>query len=294
MKGYKVFGSDWKCLGFQYEVGKTYRHDGEIGLCDAGFHFCESLADCFNYYSFDPQNKVAEIYASGKIKKGNDKSVTETLKIVKELGWHEVLILVNSGKHNTGYRNSGDSNSGYRNSGDSNSGDSNSGDSNSGHRNSGVWNSGVWNSGHRNSGDWNSGYRNSGDSNSGDSNSGDSNSGHWNKTNNETGFFNSEQSEYINVFNKKCLRSEWEDASKPSFIYFDLTIWIDFDNMSDNEKKNYPNTETCGGGYLKSLEYKEAWRLAYGKATSEDIELLKALPNFDAKVFEEISGIKID
>lgn len=37
-----------------------------------------------------------------------------------------------------------------------------------------------------------------------------------------------------------------------------------------------------------------AWREAYDKATKEDIELLKALPNFDADVFFEISGIRIE
>ena len=40
MKGYKVFASDWTCLGFQYEVGKTYEMDAtEIRLCDKGLHF---------------------------------------------------------------------------------------------------------------------------------------------------------------------------------------------------------------------------------------------------------------
>lgn len=63
MKGYKVFNSDWTCRDYQYEIGKTYEIAESPKCCKVGFHFCEKLVDCFNYYSFDPNNKVAEIEA---------------------------------------------------------------------------------------------------------------------------------------------------------------------------------------------------------------------------------------
>ena len=63
--------------------------------------------------------------------------------------------------------------------------------------------------------------------------------------------------------------------------------------MTDEEKIQHTKAFVCDG-YLKTLEYKEAWKLSYEKATKEDIELLKALPNFDADVFEKISGIRIN
>lgn len=47
-------------------------------------------------------------------------------------------------------------------------------------------------------------------------------------------------------------------------------------------------------GYLKTYEYKEAWANLWKKATPEDVKALKALPNFDAKIFEEITGINIE
>ena len=47
IKGYKVFESDWTCRGFQYEVGKTFKHDGNIEMCGAGSHFCRKTSDCF-------------------------------------------------------------------------------------------------------------------------------------------------------------------------------------------------------------------------------------------------------
>ena len=135
MKGYKVFNPDFTCRGFQYEVGKTYKTDGRPILCCNGFHFCEKVADCFNYYSFDPRNKVAEVEALGEVVTAEDegKSCTNEIKIVREVSWEEMLTLANSGKGNTGRNNSGNRNSGNRNSGDWNSGDWNKTDHSSGY-----------------------------------------------------------------------------------------------------------------------------------------------------------------
>ena len=105
MKGYKVFNPDWTCRGFQYEVGQTYKHDGDIGVCKSGFHFCRKAADCFQYYSFDPNNKVAEVEALGLVESDDTKSVTNELRIVREIPWSELLELVNTGDWNTGSRN---------------------------------------------------------------------------------------------------------------------------------------------------------------------------------------------
>jgi hypothetical protein len=191
----------------------------------------------------------------------------------------------NSGNYNSGDRNSGNYNSGDRNSGNCNSGYRNSGDWNTGYRNSGYRNSGNWNTGDRNSGNWNtgnynsgnynSGYHNSGDRNSGDRNSGYRNSGDWNSCDNESGFFNSVTATTIRVFNREVNIEEWQRAEKPNFIY-------------DVELTYVQNDE------LKTRSYKEAWQLAYSKASDKDVELLMALPNFDARVFEEITDIKIE
>jgi hypothetical protein len=273
MKAYKVFNPDWTCNGFKYEVGRTYEMKEEPILCEKGFHACERMQDCFSYYNFDPKNKVAEVKLMGKIiGKDGDKQACNKIKIVKEITWEQMLVMVNTGRGNSGHRNSGHWNSGNRNSGHRNSGNSNSGNSNSGDSNSGHSNSGHSNSGH---------------SNSGNSNSGDWNSGNWN-----SGNFNSITPDEILVFNKPCKRILWNNSTKPNFIFFDLTRWIPFSDMTDDEKKNNPQAETTGG-YLKTFDYKEAWRQAYDNADKKDIELLKALPNFDAKVFEEITGIKV-
>jgi len=265
---YKIFNKDLECRGFKYEIGKTYTHDGNIGLCNSGFHFCKEPVNLFNYYDFDTNNRVCIIEATGKIENGDDKSVCSKIKIVSEVKWETLLTLVNTGSGNSGNRNSGNRNSGNRNSGDGNSGD--------------------WNSGNRNSGDGNSGYWNSGDWNSGDWNSGDGNSGNWNSGSRNSGFLNTNKPK-IRIFNKE---TDIEDINFPDFFYFDLCVWVNESEMSEQEKKDNPNFYVTQG-YLKTYDYKEAWKLSYEKASESDKKKVFDLPNFDAEIFYEITGIKL-
>lgn len=122
IKGYKVFNPDWTCRGFQYEVGKTFKHDGNIEMCGAGFHFCQKASDCFDYYRFDSRNKVAEIEAIGRVETSGNKSVTDEIKIVREIPWQELLTIVNEGNGCTGLCNTGNNNTGDWNAGDWNTG----------------------------------------------------------------------------------------------------------------------------------------------------------------------------
>ena len=298
MKGYKVFNPDWTCRDFQYAVGQTYEMEDEPICCDRGFHFCTDLKDCFNYYSFNPNNKVAIVEASGK-------SCTNKITIVEEITWEEVLRLVNTGKGCSGLCNSGDWNSGNRNSGDWNSGDCNSGDWNSGNwnsgnRNSGDWNSGDWNSGNcnsgnRNSGDCNSGNRNSGDCNSGNRNSGNRNSGDWNKTSFSSGVFNTNEAKIL-MFNKPSdwTFRDWLDSKARYLlnqIKHDLLEWVWSENMTDAEKEQHPE-HTTTGGYLKVLDESECGQKWWDSLSYDDKMVIASLPNFDVKIFEEITGIK--
>lgn len=270
MKGYKVFNSDWTCRGFQYEVGKTYEHSSDIEPCNKGFHFCEKVIDCFNYYSFDSDNKVAEIEAIGKVKTEENKSVTDKIKIVREITWYELLDMVNIGKDNTGKGNTGDCNSGNRNSGDHNSGD-------------------------RNSGNYNSGYRNSGDHNSGDHNSGYRNSGDYNSGNYNSGFFCS-STPTVTFFNKPTNLTFDEAYAlkgiKTIEIRYHNNIWVPSDYMSDSEKKEHPEYKTTKG-YLKTLSYKAAWTEMWKRLFDAEKQSVYDLPNFDKDIFFEITGIRV-
>ena len=198
----------------------------------------------------------------------------------------------NTGNKNTGGCNTGDSNTGHSNTGHSNTGDWNTGHSNTGHRNTGDWNTGNKNTSDRNTGYKNTGDRNTGSWNTGDRNTGDCNTGDWNTCDKETGYFNTVNPTHINVFNKPCPIVIWNEADKPSFLYFKLTEWILKSNMTDEEKTDNATFKTTGG-YLKSYGYQEAFQASYAKASDEDKALLLKLPNFDAEVFKEISGIDV-
>lgn len=107
MKGYKVFNSDWTCRGFQYEVGKTYEMDDEPIICKQGFHFCTDPKDCFKYYNFWDDIKIAEIEALGDIDKEymylDGKCCTNKIKIVKELSLKDAKIETETIEKSEGY-----------------------------------------------------------------------------------------------------------------------------------------------------------------------------------------------
>ena len=307
MKGYKVFNPDWTCRGFQYEVGKTYEQEQRPSVCDTGFHFCKEARDCFNYYIFDPYNKVAEVIALGAVSEEGDKCSTNKIQIIREVSWEEVLTLVNTGKGNTGLNNSGDCNSG-----DCNSGNCNSGNRNNGYWNSGDWNSGDWNSGNRNNGSRNSGYRNSGNSNSGnrnsgnynsgnynsgDRNSGDYNSGDWNKASNVAGCFNTEQHKLM-FFDKETDMTfdQWRRSDAYYLlnqIDFRPTQWIYKKDMTDEEKTAHPEHKTTGG-YLKVRDNTDVCTEWWNGLPKNEKQIIMNIPNFDAEKFKKITGIEVE
>lgn len=189
----------------------------------------------------------------------------------------------NTGDWNTGNWNAGDWNAGGRNTGDRNTGNRNTGDRNAGDRNTGNWNTGDWNAGDWNTGNWNTGHQNTGDWNTGDWNTGDRN----------TGYFNTITPSEILVFNLPISREIWDRVNKPSFLYrIELTWLVHESHMTDEEKIADPNFY-MRGGQLKSRTHKEAWRKAWDDTTEADRRLVLSLPNFDADVFLEISGIDV-
>ena len=102
IKGYKAFNKDLKCRGFQYEIGKEFEHKRKIELCEEGFHFCKKIVDIQGYYNLkNEETRLCEVEATGKVIEGDDKCVTDKIKIIKEISKEEMYILGNEGKGNS-------------------------------------------------------------------------------------------------------------------------------------------------------------------------------------------------
>ena len=273
VKGYKVFNSDWTCRGKVYTCpGRFQEKEHDLRLCEYGMHFCLNIADCFNYYDFDPNNHVAEIVAYGEVIKGDDKCCTDDIEIVRVISWNEVLQMCNTGDWNTGNRNTGDWNTGNCNTGNCNTGDRNTGDWNTGNCNTGDWNTGDWNTGNCNTGDWNTGNCN-------------------------TGCFNTEKHN-IFLFNQYSdwSYSDWLHSKARRLlnnIQKDVVEWICTNDMTEAEKKKHPEYETTGG-YLKVLDESECNQIWWDGLTEDQKEIIRNIPNYDKKIFEEITGIVTD
>lgn len=269
VRGYKVFNPNWTCKGYQYEVGKTFKEDVTPKCCHAGFHFCLEAADCFRYYDFDPDNKVAEVIALGSVdyEKNNTKACTDEIKIIREIPWEEVLRIVNTGKGCTGLRNTGSCNTGDYNTGNCNTGNCNAGSHNTGNRNTGSWNTG------------------------------DYNTGDWNKSSFNTGCFMTEKPK-ISLFNKPSdwsYEDWWNSEARRLLNQMSKSAvkWIYENDMTEEEKAENPTYETTGG-YLKEFDESECEQIWWDELSENDKQIIKDLPNFDAGIFEQCTGIKIN
>ena len=269
--GFKVFRPDWTCSPNgntkQYTCPGKFEEEGELDVCGHGMHFCQTAADCFNYYSFNSENKVAEVIAYGDVRTEGDKSCTDKLEIVREIPWDEVLRIVNIGKNCTGRCNTGNRNTGNRNTGNRNTGNSNTGDCNTG--------------------DWNTGNRNTGNRNTGD----------CNKSSFNTGCFNTEEQK-IMLFNKPSNMTyrEWLESDARYLlnqIPKDVVEWVYEEDMTDEEKAAHPTYKTTGG-YLKVLDESECGQLWWGSLSDRRKEIIKAIPNFDAEIFFQCTGVRVD
>ncbi len=94
MKTYKGFDKNLQCRGFQYEVGKEYEIEGEISVCNRGFHACESPLEVFDHYDM-LTSRFCEVEQTGKIDKGNGttKVCSSKIKVVAELKLADMIRL---------------------------------------------------------------------------------------------------------------------------------------------------------------------------------------------------------
>ena len=328
MKGFKVtlpngrakHGTD----NIVYAVGQEYKMVEDAIICRQGFHFCTKPADCFNYYDFNSSNLIFEVEALGNISKKNDESedskvATNHLVILRQVDWGEMLQLCNEGKNNTGLRNTGDSNTGdsntgdrntgnrntgYSNTGYSNTGDrntgyrntgnSNTGNSNTGDRNTGNWNTGDSNTGNSNTGNRNTGYRNTGNSNTGDRNTGNWNTGVANKGNRHSGAFCTGNAEFklFNIPTNMTYETFVDSEAYYLLCQVNTNLWINSSEMTDKQKAERPHHKVQGGIYV-DIPFATSFQNKWETWNKNERKAFTDLPNFNADIFFEITGVKI-
>ncbi|MCO7511391.1 hypothetical protein NJH77_19285 [Serratia fonticola] len=90
---FKGFKTDLTCRGFQFEIGKTYEHQGKVEACAAGFHSCEYPLDCFSYYP-PAESRYAEAVAEGEVSRedgGDSKIASAKITISAEISVHQLV-----------------------------------------------------------------------------------------------------------------------------------------------------------------------------------------------------------
>jgi hypothetical protein len=98
MKGFKGFNKDLKCKDEQFYIGGIKAKDSDPlkkpNLCSSdGYHYCEKFEDVLSYYPDTNGNRYCEIEILGSHATQGDKSITTSLRVVRELSRKEILEL---------------------------------------------------------------------------------------------------------------------------------------------------------------------------------------------------------
>lgn len=91
------------------------------------------------------------------------------------------------------------------------------------------------------------------------------------------------------------LLNKWD--GQPNYVEVwvekDVVEWVYEEDMTDEEKAAHPTYETTGG-YLKVLDESECGQLWWGSLSDRRKEIIKAIPNFDAEIFFQCTGVRVD
>ena len=97
IQAFKGFDKNLQCRGYQFEIGNTHTHEGEVEACSSGFHSCENPLDVLNYYPLISDdgslNRFASVKASGTISRhdGDSKIASASLLVEVELKLPEFI-----------------------------------------------------------------------------------------------------------------------------------------------------------------------------------------------------------
>ena len=198
----------------------------------------------------------------------------------------------------TGYRSTGNWSTGNCSTGNWSTGNCSTGNCSTGNWSTGYCSTGNWSTGYCSTGNWSTGNHSTGNWSTGNYSTGNHSTGNWSTGDCSTGHFCTKNGKGFGAFNKKIHKSFersleiWNAAEKPPCLFFKTTVWVDSKDMTEQEKIDNPKYTTTLG-YLKVLDYKSTFTNSVKAASKEQRDLIRALPNFDADVFLEISGVDL-
>lgn len=240
------------------------------------FSFCTDVEDAMRACLYTAAFEVFKVKAWGTVLDIDGCKVAQHIQLDKKLSMRKLLTAHNNGKDNLGLHNNGSFNCGNCNCGQQNYGDYNFGNNNSGSYNEGDGNRGSHNFGNCNLGDYNEG-------------------GAWNAASHtENCFFTTKSHRAFLIFNKP-----YKDASitlhVPDFLNIKPAVWIPKDNLKPIHKRICPRIGDIDGCPVY-YDYTTAFQISFERARRKSDwpkqrQMLLDLPNFDAGIFEEITGI---
>ena len=81
------------CKDHKFEIGQTYKLQGTPIPCHYGFHYCENPINVLNYYSIKHDFRLLEIEDLGDSIVKEDKTVTNKIRIIREIPKEEYYSL---------------------------------------------------------------------------------------------------------------------------------------------------------------------------------------------------------
>jgi hypothetical protein len=94
VEAFKGFDQNLQCRGFQYSIGQTFTHEGDVVRCAAGgFHSCDNPMDTWAYYG-PATSRYCTVKASGTIARADDgdtKIASGVITISAELRLPEII-----------------------------------------------------------------------------------------------------------------------------------------------------------------------------------------------------------
>ena len=91
--GIKGFDRDMKCREMQFEVGKTYTHNGPVVPCKSGFHAIpgdQHPLAVFGFYA-PGQSRFARVELSGETARDGGKIAAQILTVGTEIGFADLV-----------------------------------------------------------------------------------------------------------------------------------------------------------------------------------------------------------